>query len=100
MNFFILENENTIHCQLRNNASNLMAELYNQCLSDTPTCEQCIDSVEDAHNYFFKCSKYTTFRDHVLCQTIQNMFYCDHTCIFDLDLLLFGCLDHGLNTNM
>ena len=40
-----------------------MADLYNQCLSDTPMCEHCIDSVEDAHHYFFTCSKYTTLRD-------------------------------------
>ena len=46
-----------------------MADLYNQCLSDTPMCEHCIDSVEDAHYYFFTCSKYTNFRD-VLCLPI------------------------------
>ena len=74
----------------------MIAELYNHCLSDTPMCEHCIDSVEDAHHYFFTCPKYTNFRD-VLCQTIQNIFDCDH--IFDLDLLLYGSPDHGLNIN-
>ena len=59
-------------------------------------CEHCIDSVEDAHHYFFTCSKYTNFRD-VLCQTIQNIFDCDH--IFDLALLLYGSPDHGLHFN-
>ena len=58
-----------------------MADLYNHCLSDTPMCEHCIDSVEDAHHYFFTCSKYTNFRD-VLCLPIQNIFDCDH--IFDI----------------
>ena len=47
---------NIIHCQLRSNASNLMADLYNQCLSNTPMCEHCIDSVEDAH--MFKINKF------------------------------------------
>ena len=73
-----------------------MAYLFNQCLSDTPMCEHWIDSVEDAHHYFFTCPKYTKFRD-VLCQTIQNIFECDH--IFDLDLLLYGSPDHGLHFN-
>ena len=82
---------NILHCQLRNSASNLMADLYNQCLSDTPMCEHCIDSVADAHHYFFTCPKYTNVRD-VLCQTIQNILDCDH--IFDLDLLLYGSPDH------
>ena len=58
---------NIIHCQLRNDAGNLMADLYNQRLSDTPTCEHSIDSVDDAHHYFFTCPKYTNLRD-VLCQ--------------------------------
>ena len=56
----------------------------------------CVYSVEDAHHYFFKCSKYTTFRD-VLCQTIQNIIDYDHN--FDLDLLLYGSPDHGFTTN-
>ena len=73
-----------------------MVDLYNQCLTDTPMCEHCIDSVEDAHHYFFTCPKYTNFRD-VLCQTIQNNFDCDH--IFHLDLLFYGSPDHGLNFN-
>ena len=30
-----------------------MADLNNECLSDTQMCEQCIDSVEDAHHFFF-----------------------------------------------
>ena len=34
---------------------------------------------------------------YILCQTIQNMFYCDN--IFDLDLLLYGSPDPGFNTN-
>ena len=61
-------------------------------------CEHCIDSVEYAHHYFFTCSKdFTTGLRDVLCQTIQNIFDCDH--IFDLDLLLYGSPNHGLNTN-
>ena len=44
---------NIIHCQVRKNASNWVADLHKQCLSDTPMCEHCIDSVEDAHHPFF-----------------------------------------------
>ena len=64
---------NIIHCQIRNSATYLMADLYNQCLSDTPMCENCIDSAEDAHHYSFTCSKCINLRD-ALCQTIQNIF--------------------------
>ena len=38
----------------------LRIKIYNQRLSDTSICEHCIDSVEDAHNYFFTCSNYYT----------------------------------------
>ena len=77
-----------------------MAVLYNKFLSDTSMCEHCIYSVEDANHYFFTCSKYTTCRGE-LCQTIQNIFYCDHIYYFTepLYLLLYGGPDHGLNTN-
>ena len=42
-----------------------MADSYNKCLSDTQMCEHCIDSVEDAHHYFFTCSKYTKITQHI-----------------------------------
>ena len=48
---------NLIHCLFRNSASHLMEDLYNQCLSDTPMCEHCIDSVEDDHHYFLHVQK-------------------------------------------
>ena len=54
---FVKRKYNIIHCQLRNSASNLMADLYNQCLSDTPMCEHCIDSLEDDHHYFLHVQK-------------------------------------------
>ena len=57
-----------------------------------PMCDQC----EDAHHYFFTCSKYTIFRG-VLCQTIQNIIDCNH--IFDLDLSLYGSPHYGFITN-
>ena len=87
---------NIIHCQLRNNASNLMADLYNLFIRYTDVWTLYIDSVEDAHHSFFiiTCSKYTILRD-VLCQAIQNIIDCDN--IFDLDLLPYGSPDHGLN---
>ena len=44
----------------------------------------------------FTCPKNTNFKD-VLCQTIKNIFDCDH--VFELDLLLYGSPDHGLNFN-
>ena len=84
---------NIIHCQLRNSASNLMAGpmfiRYTNAWTLYWSCWRCSP-------LFFTCSKYTNFRD-VFCQTIQNIFDCDH--IFDLDLLLYGSPDHGLNIN-
>lgn len=51
-----------VHCQLRNNASMLMADMYNHGLTATATCVNCVDSVEDAYNYFFKCPRYESCR--------------------------------------
>ena len=89
---------NVIHCQLRNSASNLNADLYHHSLLDTPECTNCIDSVENAYHYFFVCPKYTYHRNTLL-QAIQDI-----TNGYDqqpsLELLLYGSPSHGLKINI
>ena len=59
-------------------------------------CEHFIDSVEDVHRFFLTYSKYISSED-VLYKTIPNIIDCDQ--ISDLELLLCGSPDHGLNNN-
>ena len=54
--------ENIIHCQLRNESSNLHAHLYNQYLSDSDTCSYCTNVCEDNFHYFFVCPNYNVQR--------------------------------------
>ena len=49
------------------------------------------------YDYFISKPIVLTCINSLTCQTIQNIFDCDH--IFDLDLLLYGSPDHGLNIN-
>ena len=88
---------NIIHCQIRNNASNLKADLYNQHLAETPMCEHCTDCIENAYHYFIVCPKYTIPRD-VLFQSTHNIISCDN--IPECDLFLNGSPNHGLDINI
>lgn len=36
----------------------LMADMYNRGLAEIAMCGNCVDSVEDAYDYFLKCPKY------------------------------------------
>jgi hypothetical protein len=49
---------NIIHCQLRNEASNLKAHLFNDFLSDNTDCPNCRGPLEDNNHFLFMCPKY------------------------------------------
>lgn len=36
----------------------LMTDKYNHGLAETAMCDNCVDSVEDAYDYFLECPKY------------------------------------------
>ena len=53
---------NIIHCQLRNEASNLKAHLFNDLLSDNTNCPNCSGSLEDNNHFLLICPKFNNFR--------------------------------------
>lgn len=77
---------NIIHCQIRNNASNLNADLFNHFLCENSICDMCGYVSENAYHYFFVCPHYDAQRQ-VFIQLISNL----HLDIpISLDLLLYG----------
>lgn len=73
--------QSVLHARIRNNCSNLNSDLYNNHLTDNPTCS-CNNGIEDANHFFLICSNYNVQR-FLLLRVLQN---------FDvnIDLLLFG----------
>ena len=53
---------NIIHCQLRNEASNLNALLFKDFLSDNTDCANCRGPLEDNNHFLFICRKYNNLR--------------------------------------
>lgn len=49
------------HARLRNNCSNLFADLFINHLRDSPIC-QCGKGIENAEHYFFKCTSFLNER--------------------------------------
>lgn len=87
-----------LHCQLRNNANMLMADMYNHGLSETAMCGNCANSVEDVYHYFFKCHKYESCRI-TLFQAIKNIIISSNQQLL-LELMLHGSPNHGHNINV
>jgi hypothetical protein len=50
--------ENIIHCQMRNDASNLNLHLQQHHLSDRPSCPHCNDPCESPSHYCMHCWEY------------------------------------------
>ena len=93
--YFGIRKFNIIHCQLRNEASNLKAHLFNDFLSDNTDFPNCGCPLEDNNHFLFICPKYNNIR-LVLLDSRQT-----HTCIYiltpknnnvniNIDLLLHG----------
>ena len=87
---------NIILCQLRNNASNLNYDKYNDHLIDSPLCG-CGQSNETALHYFFYCNLYLDIRPTLL-HNIHNNDHNHHT----LKVLLHGCslCNDDINNNL
>ena len=54
--------DNIVHCQLRNEASNLKAHLHSHFLADDTTCPNCNFSCEDNEQFFMDCPLYNVQR--------------------------------------
>ncbi|PJE77627.1 hypothetical protein CI610_03447 [invertebrate metagenome] len=65
--------ENIILCQLRNNASNLNFDRFNDHLIDSPLC-RCNQGDETSYHYFFECCLYEQQRQE-LKQNINNQHH-------------------------
>ena len=59
--------ENIIHCQMRNDASNLNLHLQQHHLSDRPSCPHCNDPCESPSHYFMHCPLYNIHRQQTTC---------------------------------
>jgi hypothetical protein len=58
--------ENIIHCQMRNDASNLNLHLQQHHLSDRPSCPHCNDPCESPSHYFMHCPLYNIHRQQLV----------------------------------
>ena len=63
---------NIVHCQLRNNASNLNADLKSHFLRDSASCDMCGDHNENSFHYFFQCPELADHRT-ILISGINEM---------------------------
>jgi len=59
---FRIRKFNIIHCQLRNEASNLKAHLFNDFLFDNTDCPNCRSPLEDNNHFLFMYPKYNNLR--------------------------------------
>jgi hypothetical protein len=59
---FRIRKFNIIHCQLRNEASNLKTLLFNDFLSNFTNCPNCSGPLEDDNHLLFICPKYNNLR--------------------------------------
>ncbi len=86
---------NIIHTRLRNNVSDLNADLYKHKLAESPLC-QCGHGEESAGHYFFDCILYTAQRAIL----INNLSHISNQ--LNLDIILYGNaeLSFGDNTDI
>ena len=82
---------NIIHCQLRNEASNLKAHLFNDFLSDNTNCPNCSGPLEDNNHYLLICPKFNNFR-LIFLDSIQTLIPKNNNVDINIDLLLHNRL--------
>jgi len=80
---------NIIHCQLRNSASNLNADLHKDFIRDNCICDNCGFHTENAYHFFFECPQYSEERI-TLFNSISNMGMQKP---ISLDMILYGDSD-------
>jgi hypothetical protein len=92
---------NIIHCQLRNEANNLKAHLFNDVSSDYTDCPNYNGPLEDNDHFLFLCPKYNNFR-LVLLDFIQAIIPKNNNVDINIDLLLHGNIlfSYDLNTEI
>ena len=89
--------ENIIHCQMRNDASNLNLHLQQHHLSDRPSCPHCNDPCESPSHYFMHCPIYNIHRQQLVDSfnklniefTIQTILYGSETSEYNQNVKLF-----------
>jgi hypothetical protein len=89
--------ENIIHCQMRNDASNLNLHLQQHHLSDRPSCTHCNDPCESSSHYFMHCPLYNIHRQQLVDSfnklnlefTIQTILYGSETSDYNQNVKLF-----------
>ena len=89
--------ENIIHCQMRNDASNLNLHLQQHHLSDRPSCPHCNDPCESPSHYFMHCPLYNIHRQQLVDSfnklniefTIQTILYGSETSDYNQNVKLF-----------
>lgn len=88
--------ENIIHCQLRNNASSLNADLFCDFIRENSVCDYCGFHTENANHFFFECPKYNDERNCFFHQISMLNLQKPIT----LDLLLYGDNDVSYDENV
>ena len=59
--------------------STLQKHLYNMKIEDDPTCEQCLEDIEDLEHYLTDCPAFATVRQQTLgaaflkCEDLKNL---------------------------
>ena len=82
--------ENILHCQLRNESSNLNAHLYHQYLSEIASCTKCGYPNENNYHFFLECPAYNNQR-RILFESLQNVIELESMSPGQiLNTLLFG----------
>ncbi len=62
--------EQVYHTRIRNQCSNLNADLFRNHISDTSQCD-CGHNVEDAEHFFFQCNRFENQRLQLFTNTRQ-----------------------------
>ena len=72
-----------LHCQLRNNCSNLNADLFS--LQDFSNCLYCDSEWEDPIHFFMHCAKYHSQREELFHYMNINVIP------VNINIILYGC---------
>lgn len=64
--------ENVILCQLKNNARNLNADLFNHFLRKNSICDMCGYVSENVYHYFFVCLHFDLQREGLFSQIVSS----------------------------
>lgn len=87
---------NIYHCRLRNSCSSINHHLFNNYVSDSPTCTRCnTNSTENVDHYLLRCNKYNEQRDALLRKL--NTLEIDH---ITPSLLLEGSMNFSIEENI